>query len=154
MIFTGGLRIIAAREAVYDRLCDARFFASCVEGVQALNEIDPTHYTAVLETRIAYIRIKFEVAVELVKLERPGEVVARAEGKPIGMIGRLVATSSATLAQEGEETVVSYTIDVALAGKLGAMGQPVLKSKAREMERQFVANLAGAFPNIVLEQPA
>jgi carbon monoxide dehydrogenase subunit G len=32
-----------------------------------------------------------------------------------------------------------------LTGKLGSLGQPVLKSKAREMEKQFAARLAAAF---------
>jgi len=32
-----------------------------------------------------------------------------------------------------------------LTGKLGSMGQPVLKAKAKEMEKQFSARLAAAF---------
>ncbi len=32
-----------------------------------------------------------------------------------------------------------------LTGKLGSLGQPVLRSKAKEMERQFAARLAAAF---------
>ena len=33
----------------------------------------------------------------------------------------------------------------ALTGKLGSLGQPVLRAKAKEMERQFAARLAEAF---------
>ena len=41
---------------------------------------------------------------------------------------------------------MSYEIDAALTGKLGSLGQPVLRSKAKEMERQFAAAAArGAF---------
>jgi carbon monoxide dehydrogenase subunit G len=35
----------------------------------------------------------------------------------------------------------SYAIDATLTGKLGSMGQPVLKAKAKEMEKQFTARL-------------
>ena len=42
MKFTGEIVIDAAREPVFAKVRDARFFASCVEGVQDLNEIDPT----------------------------------------------------------------------------------------------------------------
>jgi len=35
---------------VFDKLKDAPFFASCLEGVKDLKEIDATHYDAVLET--------------------------------------------------------------------------------------------------------
>ena len=51
MKFTGDIAIDAPREAVFAKVRDARFFASCIEGVQALNEIDTEHYTAVLETK-------------------------------------------------------------------------------------------------------
>ena len=68
---------------------DARFFASCIEGVQDLNEIDPDHYTAVLETKVAYLKFKFNVAVEVVRAEPPREIEAKIEGTPLGIVGRL-----------------------------------------------------------------
>jgi uncharacterized protein len=145
MKFTGEIRVPAPREAVFAKLNDAQFFASCVDGVQDLNEIDETHYTATLETRIAYIKFKFAISVELTTVREPEEVVAKAEGTPMGAVGRLTAVSTALLRQEGQETVVAYDIDVALAGKLGSIGQPVLKSKAKEMEKQFTANLQATF---------
>ena len=43
MKFTGDISVPAPRDAVYAKVRDARFFASCVEGVQELNEIDPDH---------------------------------------------------------------------------------------------------------------
>jgi carbon monoxide dehydrogenase subunit G len=58
MKFTGEISIPAPREAVFAKVQDARFFASCVEGVQEMREIDPTHYTAVLETKVAYLKSK------------------------------------------------------------------------------------------------
>jgi hypothetical protein len=145
MKFNGEIRVSAPRSAVFAKLNDARFFASCVDGVQDLNEIDATHYTATLETRIAYIKFKFAIAVELTTVREPDEVVAKAEGTPMGLVGRLTATSSALLREEGNETVVGYDIDLTLAGKLGSIGQPVLKSKAKEMEKQFANNLRAAF---------
>lgn len=145
MKFTGEIRVPAAKPAVFAKLNDAHFFASCVDGVSDLKEVDPTHYTATLETRIAYIKFRFTVAVELTVVREPDEVVAKAEGTPIGMVGRLTATSSATLRDDGTDTIVAYDIDVALTGKLGSLGQPVLKSKAKEMEKQFAQNLRAAF---------
>jgi carbon monoxide dehydrogenase subunit G len=42
-------------------------------------------------------------------------------------------------------TRIDYDVDTALTGKLGSLGQPVLRAKAKEMERQFAARLAAAF---------
>jgi carbon monoxide dehydrogenase subunit G len=145
MKFTGEFTVPAQRDIVYERLNDAPFFASCLEGVGDLNQVDDTHYTATLETRIAYIRFKFAVAVEFVEKLAPEKIVAKAEGTPLGVVGRLTSTASATLREEGDQTVVAYEMELALAGKLGSIGQPVLKSKAKEMERSFVKKLNAAF---------
>jgi uncharacterized protein len=42
-------------------------------------------------------------------------------------------------------TNINYEMDVALTGKLGSLGQPVLRSKAKEMERIFAERLSAAF---------
>jgi carbon monoxide dehydrogenase subunit G len=145
MKFTGDIVIAAARDAVYAKVRDARFFASCVEGVQELNEIDPDHYTAVLETKVAYLKFKFNVAVKVVRADAPREIEARIEGTPHGIVGRLTASSLTKLADDDGGTKVSYEIDAALTGKLGSLGQPVLRAKAREMERLFAERMRAAF---------
>jgi uncharacterized protein len=145
MKFQGEIRVAAPREAVFDKINDPIFFASCIEGVQDMKEIDARHFTATLETRIAYIKFKFAVSVQIVEVDRPHRVVARAEGTPHGIVGRLSSTSTATLTPDGAGTLVSYEIDAALTGKLGSLGQPVMKSKAKEMERQFANAIAEAF---------
>jgi carbon monoxide dehydrogenase subunit G len=145
MKFTGDIAIDAPREAVFAKVRDARFFASCVEGVQTLNEIDAEHYTAVLETKVAYLKFKFNVVVEVVRIEPPREIEAKIEGTPLGIVGRLTASSVTRLAEENGGTKVSYEIEAALTGKLGSLGQPVLRAKAKEMERQFAERLRAAF---------
>ena len=124
---------------------DARFFASCVDGVQDLKETAPDTYAAVFATKVAFMNFKFNVTVQVVRAEEPREIEAKVEGTPLGIVGRLSATSLTRLAEEGGETKISYDVDAALTGKLGSIGQPVLRSKAKEMERQFAARLAAAF---------
>lgn len=145
MKFAGEFTVPARREIVYDRLNDAQFFASCVEGVRDLVALDDGRYTAVLETRIAYIKFKFQIAVSFVENIAPERIVAQAEGTPIGVVGRMVSKAAAALSETGDSTNVSYEIDVALTGKLGSIGQPVLKAKAKDMERSFVKNLNAHF---------
>jgi carbon monoxide dehydrogenase subunit G len=141
----GELSVKAPRTAVFDALKDARFFASCVDGVQELTEIDPTHYTAIFETRIAYLKFRFSVTVEMTKAEPPDTIEGKVEGKPMGIVGRLTATATTTLIENGDETVIRYEIDSSLTGKLGSIGQPVLKSKAKDLEKEFAARLRAKF---------
>ncbi len=145
MKFTGQLTVKAPREAVYKAVRDARFFASCVDGVQDLQETAPDTYSAVFATKVAYMSFKFKVTVQVVRAEEPREIEAKVEGAPLGIVGRLTATSLTTLTEAGDETRIEYAVDAALTGKLGSLGQPVLRSKAKEMERQFAARFAAAF---------
>jgi carbon monoxide dehydrogenase subunit G len=145
MKFTGEITIGAPREAVFAKVRDARFFASCVEGVHDLNEIDGDHYTAVLETKVAYLKFKFNVAVEVLRADPPGEIEAKIEGTPSGIVGRLTARSLTRLLEDTAGTRVTYEVEAALTGKLGSLGQPVLRAKAKEMERQFAQRMRAAF---------
>ena len=145
MKFTGDIWLNAPRAAVFAKLRDARFFASCVEGVQDLNEIDVDHYTAVLDTKVAYLKFKFNVAVEVARADPPGEIEAKIEGTPLGIVGRLTARSLTRLSEHDGGTKVSYELDAALTGKLGSLGQPVLRAKAKEMERRFAERMRAAF---------
>jgi carbon monoxide dehydrogenase subunit G len=145
MIITGEITLPAPRETVFQVLQNAPFFASCVEGVRDLKEIDATHYDAVLETRVSFMKFTFKVSVEVTRLSPPDRIEAKIEGAPLGIVGRMTAVSITDLIDAGSETVVKYAIDANITGKLGSMGQPVLKAKAKDMEQKFAAKMRAAF---------
>ncbi len=143
----------APRSEVYKALRDARLFASCVEGVRDLAETGPDAYSAMFETKVAYMKFAFKVTVQVVRAEEPREIEAKIEGAPLGIVGRLTASSLTRLTEMSGATRIDYDVDAALTGKLGSLGQPVLRAKAKEMERQFAARLASAFAAPTPEPP-
>jgi carbon monoxide dehydrogenase subunit G len=145
MIITGEITLPAPRETVFQVLQNAPFFASCVEGVRDLKEIDATHYDAVLETKVSFMKFTFKVSVEVTRLSPPDRIEAKIEGAPLGIVGRMTAVAVTDLIDAGSETVVKYAIDANITGKLGSMGQPVLKAKAKDMEQKFAAKMRAAF---------
>jgi len=150
MNVSGEFAIKAPRAAVFDTIRDPKSFISLVDGIKDLTEIDPTHYEAVFETKIAYLNFKFKVSVEVLRLDID-EIAAKIEGTPLGVVGRLTATTRTTLTEAGDETKVAYSVDAALASKLGSMGQPVLRSKAKDMEKLFVSRLRERFAQAAAE---
>ena len=145
MKFSGEITVGAQREAVFAKLQDIHFFASCIDGVQELTPLDDRRFDAVLETKVAYMTFRFKVIVEMTEVTPPHTIAAKIEGTPLGLVGRLAATSSTRLTAAGDQTLIQYEIDAALTGKLGSIGQPVLKAKAKDMEKQFAKNLQAAF---------
>jgi carbon monoxide dehydrogenase subunit G len=145
MNVSGEFTVKAPRDQVFNTLRDASSFVRFVDGVQDLKEIDATHYEAVFETKVAYMKFKFNVTVEVTRIDAPSVIEAKIEGTPLGVVGRLTAKSTTTLTEAGDETKVVYAVESTLAGKLGSIGQPVLRSKAKDMEKIFASRLQAHF---------
>lgn len=145
MKFSGTITVQAPRAQVFKALRDARLFASCIEGVGDLAETGPDVYTATFETKVAYMKFAFKVTVQVMRADEPREIEAKIEGTPLGIVGRLTAASLTKLTEMSGATRIDYEVEAALTGKLGSLGQPVLRAKAKEMERQFAARLGAAF---------
>lgn len=154
MNVTGEFRVDAPRDAVFDRLADASFFASCFDGVSGLVDAGAGRYDALFETTVAYMTFRFKMKVEMVRLDRPETIESRIEGAPTGIVGRLSATSITELSEDGTGTRIHYAIESVLTGRLGSLGQPVLRAKARDMERQFVERLRATFAPAAPAEPA
>ena len=137
--------VAAPRADVYARIRDAEFFVSCIEGVRDLEVVDDTHYTAVMESKVAYIKVSFDVSVEVLRDEAPNLIEAKIEGRPVKLAGRLAATSLTRLAEADGGTKISYETELSLTGKLGSLGRPALTAKAKEMEKLFADRLAAVF---------
>jgi uncharacterized protein len=145
MNVAGEFTVDAPRDEVFKFLRDALSFVRSVDGLQGLEQIDPNRYRAVFETKVAYMKFEFAVAVEVTRIQEPSEIAASIEGKPLGLVGRLTAKSLTLLQDAGPTTRVTYSVEATLAGKLGSIGQPVLRAKAKDMEMEFAERLRAAF---------
>ena len=113
-----------------------------------LEVIDDSHYTAVMESTVAYIKVSFNVSVEVLRDDAPSLIEAKIDGRPIKLAGRLVAKSLTRLEDGCGGTKIFYETEFSLTGKLGSLGRPVLTAKAREMEKTFAERLAAAFSEV------
>src|SRR6266700_7952599 len=88
---------------------------------------------------------QFKVIVEVVKIEAPTAIEAKVTGETVGLAGRVTANAGLQLFEAGpKKTEVRYTSNVALAGRLGGLGEPVFRAKSAEVAKQFGANLKAA----------
>src|SRR5205809_5855070 len=99
MKISGTIMVQAPRAEVYKALRDARLFASCIEGVRDLAETGADAYSATFETKVAYMKFAFKVTVQVVRADEPREIEAKIEGTPLGIVGRLTATSLTKLSE-------------------------------------------------------
>jgi uncharacterized protein len=124
---------------------DPMRLAKCIPGCEDLKEIAPRKYSAVLANKVGFISVKFDVTVEITKIEPPEAIDASISGNATGLGGRLTANATVRLEDlPSGGTLIKYTVEMGLTGKLGGIGQPVFRAKSDELGKKFAVNLKAA----------
>jgi len=136
--------IVAAvdRSTAFAIVRDPVRLARCIPGCTDLGEVAPDRYTAVLTSRVAFMTLSFKVTIDVGKIEPPATLEAKITGDAVGLSGHVVATARMDLAETADRrTTIRYATEVGLTGKLGGLGQPVLRATSAKMAREFGDNL-------------
>lgn len=135
----------ATREQAFAFLWDVRSMAPCLPGCRDLTEAGPDRYAAVIEVSVAFLKLKFDVQVEVVEAEAPSRLTARITGKPMSLAGQMTALADLTLTElTGNRTALAYSLEVSMTGRLGAVGQSAFRAKGEELGQLFARNLKAA----------
>lgn len=131
-------------DAAFAFVSDPFKLAGCIPGCSDLKEIGPNRYSAVLANKVGFISVKFNVVVEITKNEPPSAIDATIGGDAPGVGGRLTAAATVRLSPIEAGTLIRYTVEMGLTGKLGGIAQPVFRAKSDELGKRFGANLKAA----------
>ncbi|WOS63134.1 SRPBCC family protein [Sinorhizobium fredii] len=140
MDITGEERIAARREAVWQCLNDPDILKRCIPGCQAIEAVSPTELTAVVKVKIGPVSATFNGKVTLSNLNPPESYTISGEGKG-GIAGFAKGGADVTLAEESDETLLSYDVKAEVGGKLAQLGSRLIDSTAKKLAQQFFANL-------------
>jgi carbon monoxide dehydrogenase subunit G len=121
------------------RLCDV------MPGCDQATQIDATHYEATMAIKVQFMTIRARATGELLEVEVPRHLVASVVGETFVMAGAFRATLTVDLTSEGDSTWVRYAFDLTMLGRLGSLGEPIVRSTARKVATQFAANLSELF---------
>src|SRR5262249_49033424 len=126
------------RDRLWEFLMDVPRVARCVPGIEAVEAVDDGSYTGRLGVRIGPIRLSLDgtMAVE----ERAGaawRARRRADASARRLGGGLRARMTLTLAAVEHGTRLCIDTDLAVLGKIGEFGQPVIRKKADALLEDF-----------------
>jgi carbon monoxide dehydrogenase subunit G len=139
---SGAISVAVDRPTAFAVVRDPVRLARCIPGCSDLRETGPDRYAAVLTSRVAFLTVSFDVNVEVTRIEPPAALEAKIAGDAKGLSGHVVATARLDLADAGNATTtVRYATAVGLTGKLGGLGQPVLRATSARLAREFGDNL-------------
>jgi carbon monoxide dehydrogenase subunit G len=139
---SGEITVAVDRSTAFTVVRDPFRLGRCIPGCSELRETGPGRYSAVLTSRVAFMTVSFHVIVDLTKIEPPSALEATITGDARGLSGHVVATARLDLAEaDDSHTTVRYATAVGLTGKLGSLGQPVLRATSAKLAREFGDNL-------------
>jgi carbon monoxide dehydrogenase subunit G len=145
VIFSQECVVPVERERLWSFLMDVPRVARCVPGVEHVEALDDHSYTGRLGVRIGPIRLSLDGTVA-VEEQDPAAWRARmrADAHDRRLGGGIRARLSLTLTPADDGTRLHIETDLAVLGKIGEFGQPVIKKKADALLEDFARNLKSA----------
>jgi carbon monoxide dehydrogenase subunit G len=130
-------RILASKEAVWAALNDPEILKQCIHGCQSLDMSSPTEMTATVVFKVGPVKATFGGKVTLSDLDPPNSYRISGEGSG-GVAGFAKGGATVRLEAEGPDvTVLHYTVDAQISGKLAQLGARLIDSTAKKLARQF-----------------
>jgi carbon monoxide dehydrogenase subunit G len=152
MEITGEALIPASRQRVWEALNDPAVLQSSIAGCQQLEKVSATDFNAIVTTRVGPIATTFRGNVALTDLDPPNGYTLTGKGQG-GAAGFAKMTAHVKLEAQGEQTLLRYTAQADIGGKLASVGNRLIQSVARKNAGDFFAAFASHF-NPAIAKPA
>jgi carbon monoxide dehydrogenase subunit G len=143
MDLTGEYRIPAPRETVWAALNNPEILKACIPGCEELNKTSDTELVAKVVAKIGPVKATFGGKVTLSDLDPPNGYTISGEGQG-GAAGFAKGGAKVRLepADGGAVTVLHYTADAQIGGKLAQIGSRLVEGTAKKLADEFFAAFA------------
>lgn len=129
---------------VFDIFLDPMVMRQCIPGCTDLERIDDLHYQGGLTNEVAHVKFSARFAAEIVELDRPNRIKAVLSGEDRRLGSSIKVTISLDLKPRDTGCDVVYQMEIALWGKLGRLGESIIRRRTSEVERDFVLAIVRA----------
>ena len=102
---------------------------------------DEGGFEAKVTAKVGPVRAKFAGKVELSDIDPPNGYTISGQGQG-GAAGFARGGAKVTLEEDGESTVLRYTVDASVGGKLAQIGSRLIDATAKKMADDFFSRFA------------
>ena len=127
---------------VWELFWDFPRLASCMPGCEDIETIDDSSFKARVKQSVGPFHVEMQVTFNILEVSEGSRIVVAGSGTD--RRGNMLKFNRATLELtpiSADETEVSYVVDVTLFGRLGTLGYPIVKRKARDLGAQFTRRI-------------
>ena len=143
MDMTGEFRLPAPRETVWKALNDPEILKQSIPGCEELVKVSDTELTARVAAKVGPVSARFNGKVTLSDLDPPNGYTISGEGQG-GVAGFAKGGAQVHLKDEGGGTLLTYTVQAQIGGKLAQIGSRLIDATARKMAEDFFTRFAAA----------
>jgi carbon monoxide dehydrogenase subunit G len=130
----------ASQDRVFAHFLDPDTMRVSIPGCAELTKSDDKHYRGRLVNEIAHVRFSAGFSAEITELTEPAEVRALLKGEDHKLGSSIKIDAVLAVRPDGAgSSKVDYSLDVAIWGKIGRLGESIVRRRSQEVEREFVA---------------
>lgn len=139
MKIEGSYPFAAPRDVLWPMLLDPTTLASVMPGCETLETVGENQFQGILKIKVGPVQGKFQGEVILTDIESPHSYNIFVDGK--GAPGFVKGTGSMRLEEDGDMTMLHYSGDAQVGGRLASVGQRLLDTSANAIIRQSLEGL-------------
>lgn len=141
MEFTGEYRIPAPRQKVWEALNDPAVLQQCIPGCESLEKAGDNELKATVRMKIGPVSARFGGKVALSDIDPPSGYRISGEGQG-GAAGFAKGGAAVKLAEADGETVLTYTADAQVGGKIAQIGARLIDGAAKKLADEFFSKFS------------
>lgn len=139
MDINGEQRIPASQQVVWQALNDPEALKASIPGCESVDKVSDTQFTARITMAVGPVKAKFAGDVTLTDIDAPNAYTITGKGSG-GAAGFGKGSARVSLTPDGAGTLLRYTANASVGGKLAQIGQRLVDSAAKKMAEDFFTN--------------
>ena len=144
MELSGEIELEATPDEIWRVLNDPVALQRCIPGCRALEKRDTNTFLATIQTKIGPVNTQFSTVLTVIPVSPPTHYSLTGEGQS-GISGFAKGTVNIELKANATGTLLGYTSQVLIGGKVAQVGSRLLTATAKKWVRQFFDSLEAVF---------
>ncbi len=132
-------RIPASREVVWTALNDTEILKAAMPGCESFESVGDNKFIAQVTAKVGPVKARFKFNVELTDIDPPNGYTIKGEGQG-GAAGFAKGSATVKLTGEGSDTLLNYSVQANVGGKLAQLGSRLIDGTAKKMADEFFGN--------------
>jgi carbon monoxide dehydrogenase subunit G len=133
---TGQQTVPLPQAQTWEALNNTAMLKDCIPGCEALDLVAENQYQLTLKARIGPVSARFKGLMTLENVDAPRGYTMMFEGQG-GVAGFAKGQAAVALSEDGDGTLLSYSVKAMVGGKIAQLGARLIDGVARKLADDF-----------------